>query len=116
MTYVYREDGEIVTRGGVKQKRPPGTPLPCLGCAKIPPGADPHPASAVELTPENRKCWQHYQRAKAVNWNVPEAADEMVQRHAAMIDEVTRAVEKKQGNGTLVEIGLALGRLAARGG
>lgn len=51
-------------RGG--RPKPRVGPTPCVRCPKIPPGAEPRPENAVELTPELAECVRFYRECKAV--------------------------------------------------
>lgn len=75
--------------------RPPGSPLECARCPKIPVSEYPHydPRRAPEVACEmDAQCWQiyhHYQECKAVG-HFPE--DPLVRRHAGIIRGVEEAV------------------------
>ena len=93
--------GEQLTRGGKPVRRAPGAKPPCVFCPKIPPGKEPVPENAVELTPLGRRVYDHYHRCAGVNWQVPDAADPVVQFHAGELklfedalraDDLARAV------------------------
>jgi hypothetical protein len=90
-------DWRVLDHNGVPQRRPRGVKPPCKVCPKIPPGLpkwqEPRPALGVELSDENRRVWGHYRRCAAVNWNVPDAADDVVQCHADIIARATEAAE-----------------------
>lgn len=85
-------------RAGRAVPRPSGGMLPCGRCAKVPPGAEPVPASAVDPSGMSRRVYEHFDECEAVGWQVPEATDPIVKRHAAVIRRVRRAVEEaRQG-------------------
>jgi hypothetical protein len=95
--------------GEPPMKRPKGTPTPCDQCPKIPlplaPGQTPRPALAVELSEQNRRCYEHYRECAAVNWQCDDAADPLVRRHAAMIGDVIEQVERERQQAALGVLG-----------
>lgn len=84
--------------------RPKGQGPPCFACPKVSEEAKraaslarrrPTPADAdSDLTPRNQQVLDHYRRCRAVGWNVPDAADPLVQRHAAIIADMERQQDK----------------------
>lgn len=115
----YQADGKVPMKPANSKdpahrlKRPPGSTPPCGSCPKIPPGDVPMPHRAAELTEQNRQCWQHFRECRAVNWQVPDAADPLVRRHADLIETAERAVERADAASALAA---ALARVASRGG
>jgi hypothetical protein len=109
--FLYGRDGTCRTKPenspdpGHRVRRTPGTPLPCYTCPKIPAARPPVPASAVELDERGRRALQHYQRCRAVNWNVPDASDPLVQQHAAIIRAVEDMIERQDEARQLVTLG-----------
>lgn len=85
---------------GEPQLRPKGMKPPCAECPKISlplaEGQTPCPELAVELSEANARCYRHYRECRAVNWNVPEANDPLVRKHAAVIRGVEDAVERAE--------------------
>ena len=86
-------------------KRPLGTSPPCHTCPKIPAGRPPVPASAVELDEAGRRCLSHYRRCRAVNWQVPDATDPLVQQHAAVIRDVEQLIERRDSIDQMMSLG-----------
>jgi len=93
---------KLVTGDGRPMPRPPaGRPgvltTPCRQCPKIPPGVEPRPEHAVELSERNQQAYWHYLRSKAVG-RFPR--DPIVERNAGLIrmveDEVSREREAAQ--------------------
>jgi hypothetical protein len=56
----------VATRAGKPVRRPPNAPTPCRTCPKIPPGAEPRPENAVELTEAGWAAWNFYRECRAV--------------------------------------------------
>lgn len=83
--------GEIVTRAGQPVPRPRGVKTPCRVCPKIPPGAEPRPANAVDLSESDLQSWEFYRECKAVN-SFP--ADPLVRYAAAEFRAVEETVER----------------------
>jgi hypothetical protein len=85
---------------GEPQSRPKGMKPPCDQCPKVPlplaEGQVACPELAVELSERNAGCYRHYRECRAVNWNVPEANDPLVRKHAAVIRGVEDAVERAE--------------------
>jgi hypothetical protein len=52
----------------------------------------------------------HYRECRAVGWQVPEVADPLVRRHAAIIREVEDIVERQSATEGLVTLGRMLRR------
>jgi hypothetical protein len=98
--------GKVVKRGGQPQRRkrkPPCAECPKIKVAELPAGTIPGPHLAVELSDANRRCLDYHKEGVAVGWNgVP--TDELVRRHAAMIGELERSVERvrEQVQGSLL--------------
>lgn len=94
-------------------ERPRGTPVPmpaggmppCRRCPKIPKGAEPRPAKAIELTEQSWAIYAHYQRCKAVG-RFPR--DPWVERHAGLIRMVEDQVERSQREDSLLPLVMAL--------
>ncbi len=78
---------------GSPTKRQGGIPTPCHACPKIPTGARPHPANAIELTDDNYRVYLHYQRCKAVG-RFPE--DPIVEHNAGLIRTVEDCVARDE--------------------
>lgn len=74
--------GARVERGGLPVLRPKGVKTPCSWCPKIPPGEQPIPANAVELSDKNVLALIHYRECRAVG-EFPN--DAIVRRNAALI-------------------------------
>ena len=95
-TYLYDDKPdrfalEPVRRGGERVKRIPLVQLPmCQWCPKVPEGAPPVPASAVELSDRNAGAVLHYRRCKAVG-RFP--VDGIVEEHAAVVAHVEAEAE-----------------------
>lgn len=87
----------MLTRGGKPVPRPPLSPTPCVRCPKIPPGRDPKPESAAELTPQLAECYQHYLECRAVG-DFP--ADPIVRTAAALIRQVEDAANRRTRGGS----------------
>jgi hypothetical protein len=91
-TYLYDDDGSITRRPariGLPQVRPRGTITPCWKCPKVPSDAPERTRRhAIEMTPENMRAFAHYRECRAVNWQVPEASDPIVRRHARIIQRI----------------------------
>lgn len=69
--------------------RAKGIKTPCSTCKKIPHDAPERKRRyATEMTEQNWRAYQHYLGCAAVNWNVPEAGDPIVQKNAAIIKGV----------------------------
>lgn len=86
--WLYKDDGAVLTRGRerVPVPRPPGTPTPCHECPKVPADAPARTREhAVEPSEGSWRVWRHYRECKAVAWQVPEAADPIVRRHAGLL-------------------------------
>lgn len=82
VAYLHHEPGgSVVTRGGKPVPRAPGSKPPCVSCPKIPPGADPNPASAAELTGRSEDAYRHYLECRAVG----QFPDDPIVRHTAML-------------------------------
>jgi hypothetical protein len=55
------------------------------------------PHLAVTLSPENRRCYEHYLECEAVGWQgLPDALDERVRRHARLILGLRREAERAE--------------------
>lgn len=85
--YLYLDQGEKfadkpLVRGGQLVRRMPGQATPCRFCPKIPPGKDPVPENAEELSDKNLLAYRHYLECKATN-EFP--YDGIVRRNAALI-------------------------------
>lgn len=106
--YMYNDGDEsgrmgdriILLAGGAKWERPKGIPTPCHKCPKVPRDkrtARACRADAIEPTPLSWAILWHYRACKAVN-EFPRALDgridPLVKRHAGLIAEVVRAVER----------------------
>lgn len=74
--------GPRVTRGGRPIARPKGSKTPCYMCPKIPPGEDPVPANACELTDQDWQTVQHFRECRAVG-RFPD--DPRVRLHASIL-------------------------------
>lgn len=107
--YLYRADGQVETRRGEKVRRPPGVLTPCRTCPKVPPDAEPVPASAVELSHKNTLAVLHYRRCKAVAWQVPDALDPLVRRNAAIIQAVEDLTDRQGAAELLSPLAALLG-------
>jgi hypothetical protein len=81
--------------------------VPCQGCGKIPPGADPHWTNAVTPTPLSRRLFALYLECRAVNWQCPEARDPFIRRAAAVIRAVEDGVERARADGLLAALAAA---------
>ena len=87
-------DGSLKTRSDASGKvklpllRPPGVATPCDSCPKIPADEPKTAANAVVLSEAHRLTWQHWLECRAVNWQVPDVADPIVRRNAALIQSV----------------------------
>ena len=68
---------------------------PCHKCPKIPVGAPPVPASAIELSPRLYRCWMHYLECRATH-SFP--SDPLVRRHAAQIRMIEDEIERLDRN------------------
>lgn len=112
--YVFQKDGRVQRfpeHGPDSQplERPKGTKPPCESCPKITlAGVDKwdgpaRPALAVEMSERTRRVYEHYKRCRAVEWNVPDAQDELVQHHAAVIREVE---DEQERAGSAAMVGL----------
>ena len=107
MTYWYHADGSCPTKPANSKdpadrlRRPPGSRPPCETCPKIAAGDVPAPHNGVRLSDENRRAWDHYRECRAVNWQVPEATDPLVRRHAALLRAVEEAAEKRDAAAAL---------------
>jgi hypothetical protein len=88
----YDENWQPVTRGGQHRSRPAGTRPPCRTCPKIPPGVEPKPENAVEVTEQVRRCYDHFKECRAVR-DFPH--DPLVRRHAMLFEEIEQAAERK---------------------
>jgi hypothetical protein len=92
--------GKVVKRGGQPQPRvgkPPCAVCPKIEAAELPEGTIPGPHLAVELTEQNRRCWEYHADGAAVNWiGVP--TDDLVRRHARMIGDIEKATERAERN------------------
>ncbi len=87
--YVYddtpTEMGPKVMRRGLPVLRPPGSPLPCYHCPKIPAGKPKHRDFAVELSERNWQVYIHYRQCVAVG-AFPD--DPIVRMHAGIIRSI----------------------------
>jgi hypothetical protein len=83
--------GEIATRGGKPIPRVPGTKTPCAICPKIPPGAEPRPENAADLTGRPAAAYQHYLECKAVG-DFPN--DPIVRHTAVLIRQAEESCER----------------------
>lgn len=96
-TYLYLDRGpgdfapEPMERGGKLVRRPPKTRPPCHWCPKIPPGAEPVPANAIEYTPAVAAAYQHYLECKATG-QFP--ADAIARQNAALIRSAEELAEQ----------------------
>jgi hypothetical protein len=119
--YCFEEDGTVSRDpAGEPLKRYPGQKPPCASCPKISDevrraselaGRLPTPDDVDQAwTDQSREVWDHYRRSKAVAWNVPDAHDPIVQRHAAILagyeEQTARADLARQIVTGLVGIGL----------
>jgi hypothetical protein len=76
-------------------------PPPCATCPKQPP-YDPakgrqRPQLAIELTPENVRCWEHYLELRAVGFQGDDARDPLVMHHAKLLRSIYDAAERMNG-------------------
>lgn len=104
-TYLYDAAGEPVLRGGKPVRRPPGSPLPCANCPKIPPGTPPLPENAVELTEEHRETVRFYRECRAVG-QFP--ADPIVRWAAATLRAAEDHCDRVQATRTQLTVLTAL--------
>lgn len=97
--------GERCERGGKPVARPKGMKPPCGWCPKIPPGDDPRPENAQELSAKNVAAVLHYQECRAVG-EFP--GDAIVTRNAGLIraaeDAADRARQARVGLATIAAI------------
>ena len=77
------EFGDRVTRGGKPVIRPKGVGTPCSWCPKIPPGMEPKPQNAVDLSNKNLAAVQFHRECDAAGGQFP--LDAIVRRNAALI-------------------------------
>ncbi len=76
--------------------RPFNSPTPCHQCPKIPRGCDPVPENGVEITERLLLAYRHYRECLAVNWQTPDAADEIVRRNAGLILQVEDEADRER--------------------
>jgi hypothetical protein len=117
--WLYTPDWRLQRRphpDGPPVPRPKGSSPPCSDCPKIP---RPLPVGerawwglAAELSEENARCLEHYRECVAVGWQVPDALDPLVRRHAALIRGEDEAVERGRQSALLGL--LAMGTAAKR--
>lgn len=95
--WMYDSDGNQTLRldaTGTKKVPVPrvkGTVTPCFKCPKIPQGAAPCRASAIEMSTKNRMAFLHYQECRAVG-SFPD--DSIVRRNARIIRDAYDDVER----------------------
>ena len=94
--------GVRVERAGQPVKRQKGQKTPCYMCAKIPPGEEKAPSSAIELNEKNTAAYFHYLECRAVG-EFPR--DAIVQRNASLIraaeDQSARVQQMRSGLATI---------------
>lgn len=79
--------GPRVERAGKPVRRLPTQPTPCRHCPKIPPGVEPKPENAVELSEKNTRAYLFHLECAAVG-SFP--ADAIVARNARLIADALR--------------------------
>ena len=99
------EFGPRVERSGKPCARPKGLKPPCSWCPKIPPGDEPVPANAQDLSEKNLAALLHYRECRAVG-EFP--ADGIVARNAALIraaeDAAERVTQVRSGHAALMAL------------
>lgn len=80
----------MVSKWGVKTKRPTNCATPCRDCPKIPPGAPATPYHAVELDARGWAAWNYYRQCKAVGRFPGDAAVTYMAGIFARIEEQCR--------------------------
>lgn len=100
--WCYQDSGERlsskkVMRRGQPQPRAPGSVTPCHLCPKIPNGAAPVPANAVELSAKNWQCLEWYYQARAAGLSEVEKNDPICRRNMGWIDPIVRQHEIEAG-------------------
>lgn len=106
-------DGEWrpVKRGGLPVLRPADSPPPCWKCPKIPDGAEPKPANAVELSERNAAAYWFYLSVKG---GCPCPDDAVVRRNHALIRRVEDSIESIRQD-QQVQLAMLAGRTQIRG-
>lgn len=92
LSWLYADDGHVVKRCGEPVSRPKGAPTPCHKCPKIPFGAVPVRANAVELTEQNYRAYLHYLECRAVG-KFPD--DPIVRRNARILRALQDEFEQR---------------------
>jgi hypothetical protein len=90
--WLYEESGARAVRPGTNEpiRRPQVVSTPCRTPQGCPKGT---PDSQRSLTPQNRRCYEHYMRAKATG-RFPD--DPLVAHHAGIIRAVEEAAERRR--------------------
>lgn len=87
---------EWTYRGGERVKRPKNAPTPCSSCPKIPRAAPLRTRQyAVEPTQLTRDIYEHWLECCAVGKH-PD--DELVSRHARLLQQVKEEVEREEND------------------
>lgn len=100
--------GEQLMRGGKPVPRIPGQRPRCEWCPKVPRGAEPVPASAVELSEKNRAAYCHYLECRATG-QFP--SDPIVRRNAMVfrqIEDVAAEVRRSDAEQRGILMGLQI--------
>lgn len=97
----YDADGKPVERGGKLLPRPAGSRPPCRTCPKIPPGTDPRPENAVELSEEHRDTVRYYEECRAVG-HFPD--DPIVRWAARVLKNAADHCDKAEANRTQLTV------------
>jgi hypothetical protein len=121
--FVFDKDWKLARKGqgrhGSPLPRLPGEGPPCRTCPKMPPDLSPlvkaGPHLAVTLSPENRRCYEHYLECEAVGWQgLEDSRDERVRRHASLILGLRREAERAE-RALVEQLTLAAFRISSEG-
>jgi hypothetical protein len=121
-TYQFDSDGRPVRTPGGEIEERGNLPTPCHKCEKVPQWARRETPEdykrlrslAAELTDQQRKAWEFYNRMKAVSWQDPAACDRIVQYFAGSLRQLEDRHARDQADRSAESVGVLLDVIAKR--
>jgi hypothetical protein len=104
--YLYSDRWELSRKGGQPVARPKGIQTPCYRCPKIPPGTEPKPANAINLSERNYAAYWYAQQCQVDNTGVL-PRDKIVVRNNTLVQMVKEQIARSnEGELPMLMLGL----------